>query len=113
MSDERYAIEHRADESRYVLLDRERDNTVIGEEEYVDVAGDRVLFHTRVDEEYGGQGLASRLVRETVADAATEGRAIAPVCPYVKAWVEKHPDAPHAVVTPTPTHLRAVAERTR
>lgn len=113
MSDERYAIEHRADESRYVLLDRESGDAEIGEEEYVDVDGDRVLFHTRVDEAYGGQGLASRLVRAVVADAAAEGRAIVPVCPYVKMWIEKHPDAPHAVVTPTPTHLRAVAERTR
>lgn len=110
MLDERFNIEHRADEHRYVLSDGE---TEIGEEVYADVDDQRVLFHTVVSEEYGGQGLASALVRFVADDIAERGLALVPVCPYVKAWVEKHPDDAGRVVQPEAVHLRAVAEARR
>lgn len=53
----------------------------------------RVSFlHTEIDDAYGGQGLAGVLVR-TALDAARErGLAVLPYCPYVRAWIGKHPD---------------------
>ena len=36
--------------------------------------------HTKVDENYGGQGIASRLVAELVEQARKNGAKIVPVC---------------------------------
>jgi len=134
MTRERFTVEDRPAESRYVLLDHEApdgsdavvaaaspaDSTVsarvIGEEQYVDVAGvtggtERVLIHTGVSEEYAGQGLASLLVRAVVDDVIARGFAIVPVCPYVRAWLPKHPEYAAHVVARRPEHLAAVRDR--
>ena len=113
MSDDRFEVEHRPEESRYVLVDHDTSDAVIGEESYLDVNGEpvrRVLFHTAVSDDYAGQGLASRLVRAVVDDVVDNGLSIVPVCPYVAAWLPKHPEYAEHVVTPTPAHLEAVRE---
>lgn len=118
MTQERFAVEDRPEESRYVLIDRGEDGSeagVIGEESYVDVEGDhgteRVFFHTGVSDEYSGQGLASVLVGAAVEQVIAAGSAVVPVCPYVVAWVKKHPEFAEHVVPAGPGHLRAVSER--
>jgi len=115
MTDERFEVRDEPEASRYVLIDHESADLVIGEESYVDVRADsgpqRVLFHTGVSEDYGGQGLASFLVRHVVDDVVAHGYAIVPVCPYVVAWLPKHPEYDQHVVKPGTAHLRAVAAR--
>lgn len=120
MTDDRFTVEHRPDESRYALIDRGDDSSgtaVIGEESYVDVVADgqteRVLFHTGVSEEYAGQGLASVLVRAAVDHLTDAGLKIVPVCPYVAAWLPKHPEYSGHVVAVEPRHLRAISEQQR
>ena len=98
----------RPEELRYVLLDGD---TEIGEESYVDADGERIVFHTFVSEDYAGQGLASQLVRAVVDDIVERGMKVVPVCPYVKAWLPKHPEYAAHVVAPTRAHLRAIAAR--
>ena len=98
----------RPEELRYVLLDGD---TEIGEESYVDTDGERIVFHTFVSEDYAGQGLASQLVRAVVDDIVERGMKVVPVCPYVKAWLPKHPEYAAHVVAPTRAHLRAIAAR--
>lgn len=67
---------------------------------------ERIFPHTKILDEYAGQGLASVLVRGALEATVAAKARIVPVCPYVKGWIEKHPEfAPH-VVTPTPTHLQ-------
>lgn len=59
---------------------------------------ERIFFHTEVDDAFEGQGVASQLVRFALDDAIERGFRIVPVCPYVKAWLERHDDyAQHAV----------------
>ncbi|HWD80168.1 MAG TPA: GNAT family N-acetyltransferase [Kribbella sp.] len=115
MTDERFEVQSRPAESRYVLIDHEAADRVVGEEDYVDVeAADgvqRVLFHTGVSDDYSGQGLASVLVRAVVEDVIAQGYTIVPVCPYVAAWLPKHPEYADHVLKPHPQHLRAVAAR--
>ncbi|MFJ3956747.1 GNAT family N-acetyltransferase [Arthrobacter sp. NPDC090010] len=117
MTQARFDVQDRPGESRYVLLDHGDDgsaDTVIGEESYVDVHTDgatqRVLFHTGVDEQYAGQGLASVLVRAAVDDVVASGFSVVPVCPYVAAWLPRHPEYEQHVVKPRADHLRAVRE---
>lgn len=115
MSDQRFDVQHRPDESRYALIDNGEDGTAakeIGEESYLDIPADnrteRIFYHTLVNEEYGGQGLASRLVRVVVEEAITAGLAVVPVCPYVVQWLQKHSEYAEHVVQATPEHLQAL-----
>ena len=53
----------------------------------------RVSFtHTVVENEFEGQGLGSILVREALTDVAARGDTIVPLCPFVQAWLKRHPD---------------------
>lgn len=115
MTNDRYEIRHLPEEARYVLINHGEDGTQeksIGEESYLDVERDgrreRILYHTLVDEEYSGQGLASRLVRAALDHLISEGRVAVPVCPYVAAWLPKHPEYAGHVVEPTADHRRAL-----
>ena len=120
MATERFEVQHRPEESRYVLVDHGEDcngDNEIGEELYTDFdeAGrpERILFHTAVSEEYAGQGLASVLVHTVVDDVIAAGRAIVPVCPYVAKWLPRHPEYAADVVKPTKAHLDAVRAKAR
>ena len=54
----------------------------------------RVVFtHTVVDPAQGGHGYGSRIARAVVTDAVSRGETIVPRCPFIRAWLEKHPDA--------------------
>lgn len=57
-------------------------------------AGDVVAFtHTEVEPEFEGRGVASALVREALDDVRAKGKCkVVPVCPYVKVWIQRHPD---------------------
>ena len=49
--------------------------------------------HTEVDDEFEGQGVGSALVRrELDVVRAPGGRRVRPLCPFVRAWIDKHPD---------------------
>ncbi|WP_024802053.1 GNAT family N-acetyltransferase [Nocardia sp. BMG51109] len=55
--------------------------------------GDETVFiDTEIDGEFGGRGLGSALIRDAVADAAARGRTLVPRCPFVKNWLDKHPE---------------------
>jgi len=75
---------------------------------FVEHDGRRVFFHTEVDDAYSGQGLASVLVRQALAATRDDGLRVVPVCPYVKRWLEKHPDHADLAETPTRDDLDAV-----
>ncbi|MUL40742.1 N-acetyltransferase [Streptomonospora sp. PA3] len=51
-----------------------------------------VFTHTEVDPAYEGQGVGGALVRGALDDVRTRGLAVLPVCPFVKSWIQRHPD---------------------
>ena len=55
--------------------------------------GEQIVFtHTEVDPDAGGSGIGSTLVRGALDDVrARELRAV-PLCPFVRAWIDRHPD---------------------
>lgn len=115
MGIQRFEVLNRAEQSRYVLIDHGDDGLAeneAGEELYLDGdfdgAAQRILFHTGVSDSYAGQGLASVLVQQVVEDVIASGRLIVPVCPYVAAWLPKHPEYAEHVVQPTREHLQAL-----
>lgn len=55
--------------------------------------GDRlVLTHTVVPSAQEGRGIASRLIAGVLADARDKGLKIVPVCPFVSAYLARHPE---------------------
>ncbi|MBB4934311.1 hypothetical protein F4561_005131 [Lipingzhangella halophila] len=55
--------------------------------------GDQVvLTHTETDSRYQGQGAGSGLVRGALDDARARGATVVPLCPFVRSWIERHPD---------------------
>ncbi|WP_251095895.1 GNAT family N-acetyltransferase [Streptomyces sp. Caat 7-52] len=51
-----------------------------------------VPVHTIVEPAHEGKGIAGSLARELYALAAREGVPVAPLCPYVVKWAERHPE---------------------
>jgi uncharacterized protein len=49
------------------------------------------LQHTVVPEADRGRGIGGQLVRAALAHARQEGAKIIPTCPFVQAWLERHP----------------------
>jgi predicted GNAT family acetyltransferase len=68
------------------------DGVEAGELVYRMHEGRRVFVHTGVRDEYEGQGLASKLARRVLDDARAEGLRIVPQCPYVRGYLERHPE---------------------
>lgn len=56
----------------------------IGESTYVKKDNIWVINHTFVDSNYGGQGIASKLVAKLVNEARNNNIKIDPVCPFAK-----------------------------
>ncbi len=52
---------------------------------------DTVLFmHTEISPEFGGQGLAGKLVCAALDDVRAQGKSVLPYCPYVRSFIAKH-----------------------
>jgi predicted GNAT family acetyltransferase len=64
----------------------------VGHADYADRGDQRVFYHTVVDPEYGGRGLATILVEEALNGARNAGKRIVPVCPMVETVLKKHPE---------------------
>ena len=68
------------------------DGTPAGHAEYT-VTDELITFtHTEIDPSFEGQGLGGTLVREALDDVRERGLAVLPLCPFVKGWIERHPD---------------------
>jgi uncharacterized protein len=60
---------------------------------YYEIAGGVITFvHTEVPPELGGKGVGSRLIKGALDQVRTEGLKVIAQCPFVKAYIEKHPE---------------------
>lgn len=50
------------------------------------------LIHTEVPEELGGRGVAATLVEKTLVFLEENEYSLFPYCPYVFAYIKKHPE---------------------
>lgn len=78
-----------ADRQRYEVT---RDGVTLGHAAYQ--LADRlvVLTHTEVDPALEGQGVGGLLVRGALDDVRRRGLLVLPICPFVQAWMTRHPD---------------------
>ena len=74
--------------SRYEIRDGEQ---LLGHADY-QRDGDTVVFiHTEVDQDSGRSGLGT-LVRAALDDIRAHGGSVVPRCPFVRGWIERHPE---------------------
>lgn len=59
---------------------------------YTSRDGALVFTHTEVPEALEGQGVASRLVKGALEDARARGLKVVPLCAFVAAYFERHPE---------------------
>ena len=87
--DHQIAVRNDVDNHRYVLeLDGERAGMAV-----YHVRGGRNYFvHTEVDPGHEGEGLGSTLAQNALDDVRARGEQIVPLCPFITAWLNRHPD---------------------
>lgn len=97
------SIRNNPGRSRFEVLDGDAD---IGQAAYVDDDdSNRIFYHTVIDDEYGGQGLAGRLAARALDETVAAGLVIVPVCPYIRSYLTKHGQYAANIKTPTPALL--------
>lgn len=61
--------------------------------EYIRTAeGNLYLTHTEVPDELSGKGIGTDLVRSVLEDLEKKGVKIVPLCTFVAAYIERHPE---------------------
>jgi predicted GNAT family acetyltransferase len=57
------------------------------------IAGGRmVLPHTEVEPRFEGRGVGSRLAVAALDAARARGLSVVPACPFVRAYIDRHPE---------------------
>jgi predicted GNAT family acetyltransferase len=88
MAQEQDGITDNKQQSRYELA-VEGDTAVL---QYMERDGALYLTHTEVPPELEGQGIGGRIVKHALEDAKRRGRKVAPWCPFVRAYIDRHPE---------------------
>jgi predicted GNAT family acetyltransferase len=60
--------------------------------EYQRRPGSIALIHTEVPPALRGRGLADQLARAALDQARAQGLKVVPICPFVKKFLERHPE---------------------
>ncbi len=74
---------------RYELL---LDGRRIGLLTYRERDGQIAFTHTEVSTACEGRGFGSRLAAAALDDARRQGLAVVPICPFISAYIERHPE---------------------
>ena len=67
------------------------DGEVAGFAEYRRTPTSVSFTHTVVEPAFEGRGLGSVLARGALDAVRAEGLAVLPYCPFIRAWIERHP----------------------
>jgi uncharacterized protein len=78
------------DRRRYEVYDESGE--LAGFTTYASRPGKIIFVHTEVDPAFEGKGLGSALVKFELDDARAKGLHVVPLCPFVAAYVERHPE---------------------
>ena len=76
----------------------ELDGALAGFLDYVVKHGRIALIHTEVPKAFEGHGVAAALTRFALDDARARGLMVIVICPYVRRYLETHPEDMDIVV---------------
>jgi predicted GNAT family acetyltransferase len=68
--------------------------------EYDTEPGAVVLIHTEVAPAFEGRGLATKLIAGAIDDIRARGLKVVPLCPFVVAYLQRHPQDRDLVAPP-------------
>ncbi len=68
------------------------DGTLAGFAQYRDTDGARVFTHTEVFDAFEGQGVGSALAEGALGAVDADGGRIVALCPFIAAYVGRHPE---------------------
>ena len=49
-------------------------------------------IHTEVEPEFEGRGIGGLLAAAVLDDARARGLTVIPICPFISAWIKRHPE---------------------
>jgi hypothetical protein len=79
------------------------DDQVVGVSVY-ELDDDRIVFlHTEVDSGLEGLGVGSRLAKGALDDVRRRGLKVVARCPFIAAWLKRHPDYADLLADPRET----------
>lgn len=88
------SVHDNAEEERY---EARLGAKVVGVVSYQSEPGLLTLVHTEVDPAMEGKGVGSRLVAGALGDIRRRGLAFVAVCPFVRAYLKRHPEQADSV----------------
>jgi len=68
------------------------DGAPAGEITYTARNDRRLIVHTGVDPSFEGKGVAGRAAALLLDEVRSRGEQIVPLCPFVHAYIERHPE---------------------
>ena len=68
------------------------DGVVVGFSKYRLRPGQVVFTHTEIDSAYEGQGFGGQLAKAALDDVRARGEQVVPICPFIRAYIDKHPE---------------------
>lgn len=88
-----------ADPQRRVVRNDEKnrydvffDDELAGFAEYVERDDDTDFVHTEIHDAFAGKGLGGVLARQAIEDVIARGRTVTAHCPFIRGWLDKHPE---------------------
>jgi len=90
-----YLVEENPAKHRFEIL---VDDALAGFTAYLPRGEVLVFTHTEVDQRYRGMGVGEALVRGTLDQLRERGDRLVPKCPFVAAFIERHPEYANLVV---------------
>jgi predicted GNAT family acetyltransferase len=93
----------RAADGKYTIA---VDGQTVGLAAVADRGNQRVFYHTEIEEQFGGRGLANIVVGEALEATRADGKRVVAVCPMVAAFIKKHPEFSDISDPVTPEILR-------
>ncbi len=78
------------------------DGVRAGEASYEEQGRSIAFMHTQIGDDFGGQGLGSVLIGTALDDARASGQTVLPFCPFVRSYIQRHPE--YADLVPTSRH---------
>lgn len=95
-----------AEDRRYTIA---VEGKTVGFVEFADHDDQRVFYHTEINPEFGGRGLATILVEGALAATQAGGKRIVPVCSMVGTVLKKHPEY-DGIIDPVTAEVRDWAQ---
>ena len=90
----RYELKFGASEALAILVYKEQGDTI-------------TLIHTEVPQELEGHGLGGKLAKYALDDAEKRGLQVVASCPFVSAYIRRHPDYMALLTEPEKARLAA------